>query len=173
MSPLFGILGYEITEVVHEGIDTILYRGTSQTKQQPVILKVLKADNPSLEQIFRLKQEYKIRENLNLAGVVKVYGIENYEHRLVLVCEDFGGISLKQWLSTEKPSLLCFLNIAVALATTLDSLHQQHIVHKDIKPANIIINPQSQQVKLTDFGIASRLIRKLPKLAIPTIWKGL
>ncbi|MBD2209952.1 AAA family ATPase [Nostoc linckia FACHB-104] len=169
---MFGILGYEITEVVHEGIDTILYKGTSQTNQQPVILKVLKADNPSLEQIFRLKHEYKIRENLNLEGVVKVYSIENYEHRLVLVCEDFGGISLKQWLSKNQPSLLCFLNIAVALARTLDSLHQQHIVHKDIKPANIIINPQSQQVKLTDFGIASRLDKETPQITNPNHMEG-
>ncbi|BAY27335.1 multi-sensor signal transduction multi-kinase [Calothrix sp. NIES-2100] len=172
MSALFGIPGYAVKEVVHEGIDTIVYRGTSQTNQQPVILKVLKADYPSLEQIFRLKHEYKIRENLNLAGVVKVYRIEDYEHRLVMVCEDFGGISLKQWLSTHKPSLLCFLNIAVSLARTIDSLHQYHIVHKDIKPANIIINPQSEQVKLTDFGIASRLDKETPQITNPNHMEG-
>ncbi|OUL37763.1 serine/threonine protein kinase [Nostoc sp. T09] len=169
---MFGIPGYDFKEVVHEGLDTILYRGTSQRNQQPVILKVLKADYPSLEQILRLKHEYKIRETLDLEGVVKVYSIESYEHRLILVGEDFGGISLKQWLSTHKPSLFCFLKIAVSLARTIDSLHQQHIVHKDIKPANIIINPQSEQVKLTDFSIASRLDKETPQITNPNHMEG-
>ncbi|MBD2439659.1 AAA family ATPase [Nostoc sp. FACHB-110] len=161
---MLRISGYDLQEILHEGVDTIVYRVISQTSQQPVILKILKADYPSLEDIFRLKQEYKIRGNLDHEGVVKVYGLESYENRLVLVSEDFGGISLKQWLATQQPSVLCFLNIAVSLAKTIEYIHQQHIVHKDIKPANIIINPQSQQVKITDFCIASLLNQETPQI---------
>ncbi|MEH1924523.1 trifunctional serine/threonine-protein kinase/ATP-binding protein/sensor histidine kinase [Nostoc sp.] len=172
MSALFKIPGYDFKEVIHEGTDTIVYRVTSLTRQQPVILKALKTDYPSLEHIFRLKHEYKIRENLDSEGVVKVYSIESYEHRLILVGEDFGGINLKQWLSIQKPSLFCFLNIAVSLARTIDYLHQHHVVHKDIKPANIIINPQSKQVKLTDFSIASRLDQEIPQITNPNQIEG-
>ncbi|GAA6622631.1 ATP-binding protein [Scytonema sp. NUACC26] len=172
MLATFRIPGYNFKEVVHEGIHTILYRATCERFQQPVILKVLKADYPTLEEFSCLKHEYKVREDLNLEGVVKVYQLETYENRLVLVCEDFGGISLKQWLSTQKLSLLSFLNIAVSLAKALFCLHQHRIIHKDIKPANIIINPQSEQVKLTDFSIASRLDKETPQMTNPNQMEG-
>ncbi|MBU7586941.1 MAG: AAA family ATPase [Nostoc sp. TH1S01] len=172
VSALFRILGYDLKEVVHEGVDTIIYRVTSQTSQKSLIVKALKAEYPSLENIFRLKHEYKIRQHLNFEGVVKVYSLESYEHRLLLVSEDFGGISLQQWLSKEKASLLCLLKIAISLTKTIDYIHQQQIVHKDIKPANIIINPQSQQVKLTDFSIASRLNQETPQITNPNHIEG-
>lgn len=158
MLPTLTIPGYEITEVVRENLNTVVYRGVS-IEQQQVILKVLKAEYPSLEQITRLKHEYKITENLDLEKVVKVYGLETSQNRLILVAEDFGGISLKEFLITklDKLALIIFLNIAVQLAQALVSLHKNQIIHKDIKPANIIINPQTGQVKLTDFSIASRL----------------
>ncbi|BAZ12673.1 multi-sensor signal transduction multi-kinase [Calothrix sp. NIES-4071] len=168
-----AIPGYEITEVIREGLNTVIYRGMSN--QQQVILKVLKAEYPSLEQITRLKHEYKVTENLDLDGVVKVYGLETYQNRLILVAEDFGGISLKEFLTSyksEKTSLIIFLSIAVQLAQGLVSLHKNQIIHKDIKPANIIINPQTRQVKLTDFSIASRLSQETACLTNPNQLEG-
>ncbi|MBD2772762.1 AAA family ATPase [Iningainema sp. BLCCT55] len=157
------IPGYHLNEVIHEGLNTVIYRAWSQKNQQKVILKVIKAEYPSLEQIIRLKHEYKITENLTLLGVVKVYGLENHHNVLALVCEDFNGQSLQQHLANGKLSVISFLNIAVQLAQSLRSLHTHHIIHKDIKPANIIINPQGV-VKITDFSIASRLSQETPQL---------
>jgi predicted ATPase/signal transduction histidine kinase/tRNA A-37 threonylcarbamoyl transferase component Bud32 len=174
MLPTLSIPGYEITEIVREGLNTVIYRGVS-TEQQRVILKVLKAEYPSLEQITRLKHEYKVTENLDLEGVVKVYGLETYQNRLILVAEDFGGISLKEFLTIEKSEklpLIIFLKMAVQLAQGLVSLHSNQIIHKDIKPANIIINPQTGQVKLTDFSIASRLSQETACLTNPNQLEG-
>jgi PAS domain S-box-containing protein len=172
------ISGYEIAEVIHEGINTIVYRAKSHKAKKSVVLKVLKAEYPTLEQINRLKHEYQTTANLDLEEVVKVYGLETHENRLVLVAEDFGGISLKQFLtvnrfpltflSTEKKELIstplekkgnftAFLSIAAQVTQALVSLHAYKIIHKDIKPSNIIINPQTRQVKITDFSIASLL----------------
>lgn len=161
----FKIPGYKITEVIYEGLNTVIYRGLSQPQQQPVILKILKAEYPTLEQITRLRHEYTITENLDLDGVVKVYGLETYQNRLVLVAEDFDGISLKQYLTRTKLPLITILSIAVQLAQALVSLHTHCIIHKDIKPANIIINAQTKQVKLTDFSIASKLSKETPSLS--------
>lgn len=63
------ILSYEITELIHEGLNSVIYRGMSQSKR--VILKVLKAEYPPLDQIARLKHEYNIIKNLDLPTVVR------------------------------------------------------------------------------------------------------
>ncbi len=157
---LMTIPGYHITKVIDEGLNTIVYQGMSQANLEPVILKVLKAEYPTLEQIARLKHEYSITENLDLEGVVTVLKLETHQNRLVLVLEDFGGISLKQYLNEEKRSLVTLLNIALQITKSLVSLHNHHIIHKDIKPSNIIINPQTGKCKITDFSIASRLYRE-------------
>ncbi|MBH8564497.1 AAA family ATPase [Nostoc sp. CENA67] len=161
------IPGYDISEVIHEGVNTIVYRGESQPEQEKVILKVLKAEYPTLEQITRLKHEYSITENLHLNGVVKVLRQEVHQNRLVLVAQDIGGISLKTMLEKQDSilPLQTFLNIAIQISRSLISLHTHHIIHKDIKPSNIIINPQTFEVKLTDFSIASRLSKETPFLA--------
>ncbi|MHC5859093.1 ATP-binding sensor histidine kinase [Nostoc sp.] len=163
---------YDLTEVIYEGLNTIIYRAWSQKLQQPVILKVLKAEYPSLEQMIRLKHEYSITENLRLEGVVKVYGLETHQNRLILVTEDFAAVSLQQFLDSQKLSLENFLNIAVQLAKSLGSLHTHKIIHKDIKPSNIIINPQTGICKLTDFSIASRLSQETPLQCNPNQLEG-
>jgi predicted ATPase/signal transduction histidine kinase/tRNA A-37 threonylcarbamoyl transferase component Bud32 len=168
----FTIPGYDLSEIIHEGINTIVYRGTAQPEAQPVILKVLKADYPTIEDIARLKHEYKMTENLNIEGIVKVLRLETHQNRLVLVCEDFGGESLKQLLSAQKLEIATFLSIAMQLAQALASLHNNRIIHKDIKPANIIINPLSGEMKLTDFSISSRLYKETPQLVNPNQLEG-
>ena len=164
--------GYDITEVIYEGINTIIYRGTSHLNQQKVILKILKEDYPSLDAITRLKHEFKITENLDLDNVVKILRLETEQNRLILVLEDFGGQSLKQILSSDKLKLLNFLTIAVQLAKALVSLHSHQIIHKDIKADNIIINSKTGEVKLTDFSIASKLSNEKLQLTNPNQLEG-
>ncbi|AFY42581.1 ATP-binding sensor histidine kinase [Nostoc sp. PCC 7107] len=166
------ISGYELTEILHEGDDTIIYRAISEYDKQPSILKVLKADYPSIDAIARLRHEYKITENLNLAGVVKVLRLETHKNRLAIVFEDIHGYSLKQLLSQSRQDLKSFMSIAIQLAKALVSVHNCHIIHKDIKPANIIINPKTGLVKLTDFSIASRLDKEITQLANPNQLEG-
>ncbi|BAZ29792.1 multi-sensor signal transduction multi-kinase [Cylindrospermum sp. NIES-4074] len=166
------IPGYDLTEIIHEGINTIVYRGTAQPEAQPVILKVLKADYPTLEDIARLKHEYKMTESLDIQGIVKVLRLETHQNRLALVCEDFGGHSLKELLFAQKLEIATFLSIAMQLAQALVSLHNNRIIHKDIKPANIIINPLSGEVKLTDFSISTRLYKETPQLVNPNQLEG-
>lgn len=97
MNPLFQ---YKINATLHEGVETIVYRGQTPISQS-IILKLLKAEYPSLEAITRLKHEYQIRENLNHPNIVKVLGIETFNNRLALLLEDFGGVSLTQLIKTE------------------------------------------------------------------------
>ncbi|WP_293128170.1 ATP-binding sensor histidine kinase [Microcoleus sp. bin38.metabat.b11b12b14.051] len=154
---------YKIKSTLHEGVETIIYRAQTATDGAAKILKVLKAEYPTLEAITRLKHEYQIRQNLDSEQIVKAISIKTFDHRLGLVLEDFGGESLAQLMERENLSPQANLNIAIPIVKALQYLHLQNIIHKDIKPSNIIINSQTKQVKLTDFGIATKLNKENPQ----------
>lgn len=156
-----GILtGYTLQRVIYESSHTRVYVGVKEPEQRSVIVKVLQAEYPSLEEITRLRHEFKILESLEIPGVIKPLALESYQNGLALVLEEFGGIPLKQFLSHSPLEMPEFLDIAIQLASTLAALHQNQIVHQDINPHNILINPQTGQVKLIDFSISSRLSRE-------------
>ncbi|MGB3204454.1 MAG: AAA family ATPase, partial [Crinalium sp.] len=153
---MINLPGYQIKELIYESPQTLVYQGLD-IDDKPVIIKVLNADFPTLDEITRLKQEYIISRHLNCPGIVKTYSLENYQNSFALILEDFGGKSLRQLLAAKPMPLPEFLFIAIAVTENLMELHSIPIIHKDIKPANIIINTQTGEVKITDFSIASRL----------------
>lgn len=163
---------YKNLSKIHEGIATLIYRGTRKPDSTSVIIKTLKAEYPTLEEITRLKHEYKILQFLNLEGVVKALSLETCNNRLALVLEDFQGISLNRFLNNKKIPILTFLSLARQLAEILHKLHQNHVIHKNIKPHNILINPEAEQIKLIDFSIASRLSKENPTISNPNLLEG-
>ena len=157
---MISISGYKVIEKIYDGLETGVYRAQPDFEENTVILKILKAKYPTLEEITQLRHEYEISRNLNLAGIIKSYKLENYQNGLLLVMEDLGGQDLKKYLDNFQLELKEFLQIALQITDALSALHENHIIHKDIKPQNIIINPATKQVKITDFSIASRLSRE-------------
>lgn len=164
--------GYDIKQIIYEGDDTVICRAVSLLNDQWVILKILKSEYPSIDAIARLKHEFNIAGNLDLEGVVKVIKTETHENRLALVFEDFGGQSLKQLMNAGKLELASILSTVIQIAQALTSIHSHHIIHKDIKPGNIIIDSDTGIVKLTDFSIASRLSSETQQLANPNELEG-
>ena len=167
------LTGYQITEQIYSGVNTVIYRGIWEKHNLPVIVKTMKSEYPTLEEITRLRHEYKIRKNLrNLEDIVNCYRIETHHNGVALTLEDFGGLALSEFLNSTKINLVQFLEIAVGLTQSLGKIHQNHIIHKDIKPHNIIINPETYRVKITDFSISSRLVRENASPSYPNLLEG-
>ncbi|MEG4912508.1 AAA family ATPase [Microcoleus sp. B7-D4] len=174
-------LGYHINEEIYAGNRTLVYRGIRSCDQQPVAIKLLRNDFPSFNELVHFRNQYVIAKNLNIPGTVKAYSLESYHNRYALVMEDFGGISLCSYLASlasdsnetlEGLPVNEFLPMAIQIANALDGLHRHHVIHKDLKPANILINPTSKEVKLIDLSIASLLPRETQEIQNPNVLEG-
>ena len=117
------------------------------------------ADNPTFESINRLAREYELKNYLDGAWALRPVELVREPGQTMLVVEYAGGEPLDR-LIRQPMEIGEFLRLAVALSAALGQLHGRGLIHKDIKPANVFVNPATGQVWLTGFGIASRLPRE-------------
>ncbi|AUT01062.1 histidine kinase [Nostoc sp. CENA543] len=174
VSAVASILGYRIIEELYSGSRTQVYRAVRESDLVPVAIKLLKNPFPSFHEILSFRNQYTIAKNLHSPSIIQTYSLEPFQNGYILVMEDFGGISLNDYFAQNQSSAFLkeFLMIAIALCDTLNILYRERIIHKDIKPSNILINPETKQVKLIDFSIASLLPRETQTLVNPNVLEG-
>ncbi|HBE18198.1 MAG TPA: serine/threonine-protein kinase PknK [Cyanobacteria bacterium UBA11149] len=165
------ITDYKIVSIIYESANSLVYRAKS-SDERSVILKVLKKDYPNPSELTRYKQEYEITHSLNIKSAIAAYDLIPYENTLAIVLEDFGAQSLDRVLQSQSLTLLEFLPIAMQIAEALDRIHRANIIHKDINPSNIILNPETGEVKIIDFGISSIFTKETPTLKNPDVLEG-
>ncbi|HEY9642752.1 MAG TPA: protein kinase, partial [Coleofasciculaceae cyanobacterium] len=145
---MIALPGVAIQRKIYESSASLVYRGTRKEDGRAIVIKLLKQDYPSPQELTRYRQEYAITRSLNLEGVVKAYSQQEYQRTLVILLEDFGGESLEHWMR-QQPETFCpmplsaFLKLAIDLTDILGKIHAAHIIHKDINPGNIVFNPDT------------------------------
>ncbi|MCP4130833.1 MAG: serine/threonine-protein kinase PknK, partial [bacterium] len=118
----------------------------------------LKIEHSTPSDIARFKQEYEIIKGLHFEGILETFDIIEYTEGMALVLEDFDGCSLKEIIGKEKTiDIRLFLEIAISVSEIVGTLHKNNIIHRDIKPHNILINGETKKIRLIDFGISSEL----------------
>src|SRR5262249_16283557 len=138
---------------------------------QRSVLAVLPAtEHPTRSSLNRLTHEYGLRADLDGAWAVRPLELVRDRGRTMLVLEDNGGEPLEKLLGRPM-EVGRFLRFAAALAAALGRLHERGLVHKDFKPANVLVNSKDQ-VRLTGFGITSRLPRERQAPEPPEIIAG-
>jgi PAS domain S-box-containing protein len=131
------------------------------------VLAVLPAaEQPTPATLDRLAREYELKDELDGAWAVRPLELVRERGRIMLVLEDTRSEPLHRLLGPPL-EVRSFLRLAIAVAAALSQMHQRSLVHKDIKPANILVNGTTGEVKLTGFGIASRLPRERQAPAPP------
>ena len=153
------IKGYTIGEILHKGRVAIVCRGIRENDNTPVIIKFLKDEYAySPLEIAKLKYEFEINNKVEDAGIVKMYAMEEYKGAPVLIKEDIGGQSLQNHLKDNTITLESFFEIVIKLTDAVEKIHEKNIIHKDLNPNNIIINPETGRIAITDFGISTILL---------------
>jgi PAS domain S-box-containing protein len=145
--------GYTLVEQLGETYHSAVFRARPNGQTDTVILKVVGANNPTPEQIARFKHENILIQNLDIDGIIRPIDFLEKDGLTALVLEDFGGLPLKELMS-KSIDLERTLKLAIRLAQILGALHLANITHRDIKPSNILLNPESDILKITDFGIS-------------------
>ncbi|MGK5092002.1 SpoIIE family protein phosphatase [Deltaproteobacteria bacterium TL4] len=164
---------YQITEELYHSEGTIVYRGIRQSDGAQVILKYLNEEFPSPISLGRFQSEYELLKELEGHGVPQVYALEKVEQSVLLVMrDDQATFSLKQLIERQTLSLAQMLDYAIQIAETLGKIHKKGIIHKDIKPHNIVLISESSQLILIDFGIATRLKEETTDIDISTAVEG-
>ena len=170
---MVSISGYQITEQLYNGSRTLVYRAIREADRKPVVIKLLKNSHPDFNELLQFRNQYTIGKNLNYPGIIQTYSLENYQNGYALVMEDMQGVSLSEYMVGENiTSLQDILSIAIQITDILHNLHQNRVIHKDIKPANILINPETKEIKLIDFSISSLLPKETQEIKNPNVLEG-
>lgn len=167
-----NIAQYQIDELIFESDNTLVYRGHHQSDGNRAVLKLLKQEYPAPSDLVRYQQEFRLTQELDAPGVIRVLGLEKYKNSLVILLEDFDGVSLRLLYPQQALPIEHFLKLAIKITSSLGQVHDANVIHKDINPSNIILNQETGELKLIDFGASTRLLRENIKAQNPQGLEG-
>ena len=149
-------------QLLWQDSERALYRGQhtdGKTRLRSVLTLRLTAEPPPGTSVDRLAHEYGLKDLLENAWAVRPLELVRDRDGMMLLLEDPGGEPL-DWLLGEPMEARRFLQLAIGIAAALGQVHQRGLVHRDLKPAHILVDSTNESVRLTGFGLASRLPRE-------------
>ena len=152
------ISGYRIKEKLSEDSISFYYRAVREqgfSNPATVIIRTPKRDDPDVKDRAKLQNEYEVTKDLDTENVLKPLELFTQDSRLALIFEDFNATPLSNLIDSGNVALEHMLRVAIRLSDILGELHGKKIIHKNIKPQNILIDTTTWQTKLTGFDIAS------------------
>lgn len=166
------ITGYQVRKRIYESAHSLVFRAVRESDGAPVALKLLKNDYPSAAELARYRREFDITHTLDAPGVIRSLGLHRHERTLCIVFEDFGGQSIAELMRERALSLDECLDTAIQVTEALGQVHRARIIHKDVSPANLVLNPGTGEVKLIDFGLATQLSSEHPVVRSTEVLEG-
>lgn len=152
--------GYQVNACIHEGLTTQIFRGVRSADGMRVIIKVHRPGFNSPNDVARFYNHFNVTRCIASERIDRPFVIEEHGDVLALISEDRGEISLREELRQSPPVPARVLAIGISLARTLEDLYVANVIHKDIKPDNILVDPVGGAVRLGDFAIATLLPRE-------------
>lgn len=157
---MIQIDNYTIDELWYQSNLSVIYRGYQHSTGRPVFVKTVTSSQTSQNELLEIKREYELLKLFDSDKIIKPLDLVRSNSGLVMIVEDFGGRDLNYFTSVKVLPLIQCLKIARDVALGLNEIHGKNIIHKDISPGNLIYNQETEQVKVIDFGISSRLERE-------------
>jgi len=169
---MIGLPGYRIVACIGEGPYALVFRGIRETDGAPVVVRVHRSEFPTFAELARFRNHHQITSRLDLPFVDRPLALESHGNGFALVSKDRGDVPLRERIRASAPSFPEVIAIGAALAGILDELHARNIIHKDIKPESVFIHPETGDVTLDDFSIATLLARESQEMQRPQAMEG-
>ncbi|PYV28201.1 MAG: hypothetical protein DMG27_01925 [Acidobacteria bacterium] len=150
------IPGYDVRAELFRSDWQILYRACQHEKARRVLLKIPNGDPPRPAGAELLRREYELLRQLSGPGVPAALQFVHESGNCCLVLEDRGGTTLQELLTSGRPDLDGFFNLAVQICGALAELHRQDIVYKSLNPGSLLVAPDQEDVWLLDFSLAAK-----------------
>jgi histidine kinase len=155
--------GFESEKAIAQNKNTIVFRAVREKDHLPVVIKTPHKEYPTPREIAGLKMEFELARRFTHPGLVKPVDLLPFKNAFLYVMEDYGGRALSSHLEREKMTLPLFLDCAIKVTEALGHIHDKGVIHKDIKPSNIILNAETGRVCVIDFSISSTISREKQK----------
>src|SRR5580700_9729541 len=161
-----------VLEPIRDGAEFSLYRARQRGNDIPLLVVAPTAEQPSPQSLRRLEHEYSLAAELDTSWAAKPIALTRHQGRTILVIEDPGcepldcilGRDVLEQTKVQPLDVARFLRLAIGMATALGHVHQRGLIHKDVKPENVLVALEpgdgACHIWLTGFGIASRLPRE-------------
>jgi serine/threonine protein kinase len=147
---------YRITGKLGTGGMGIVYEAEDMRLPRKVALKFLPEElADDADAIRRFRREADTIASLSHGHICTVYDIDEHEGRVFIAMECVDGVNLKTYISRHTPTTAQIADLSLQIASALGAAHAKGIVHRDIKPGNLIVT-ESHDVKVLDFGLARR-----------------
>lgn len=154
------------TTLLYENVKSRLFLKEENGKKS--IIKCLNIDFPSSQEVANFYNEFDILSELELEGVPKVHKKTRLKNYHAFELEWFEGKALNKIIYEKQKNFRDFLHISLAITQVLHHVHNNGVIHLDINPTNILVNLQERNVKIIDFGNASRYTLNKYDLRNPT-----
>ncbi|WP_437939027.1 AAA family ATPase [Sorangium sp. So ce341] len=149
-------MDYRLGKVLYTGVETRVVAGVDLTSRADVVLKIPRHELPDARVVARLRGEYALLRELGLPGTARALDLVPYGAGVALVLERWGDCSLDLALAHGALPVEAALRLGASLARLLGQLHRRGVVHRDVKPQNVLVDADRAQVRLIDFGLAAR-----------------
>lgn len=146
---------FELDEVIYAAGETVVATATHEGAR--VVLKFHDNPRPAPELLARWRHEYSTLQSIDSPHVIRALGLREVERGLVLVLENFASMNLAQLIERDQLDLADRLSLAIRLARAVGAVHEHRLIHGDIAPKNVLVDPASLDLKLCDFALSSKL----------------
>ncbi|TDQ40830.1 trifunctional serine/threonine-protein kinase/ATP-binding protein/sensor histidine kinase [Aureibacillus halotolerans] len=146
---------FQLIEKVHESEDTLVLRCQEVEKSRSVILKMPAKEFNDSETLAVYERENTFLQSVVSNHIIRSYGLRTISSRPAIVLEDCFGLSMDGLYRGESMALETFFQFTAQVTGALQELHDQGIIHRDVNPSNMLLEPTTETIKLIDLNLAS------------------